>query len=354
MTQAFSIAGRPIGTAAPPYIIAEMSGNHNGDIDRAFALLRAAQEAGADAVKLQTYTADTITIDHDGPEFTIAGGLWAGRRLYELYAQAHTPWSWHQPLFDYGREIGITVFSAPFDRSALALLAGLQAPAYKIASPEIVDLPLIRQVAAVGKPIIISTGMASWPEISAAVETARAAGARDIAVLHCVSAYPTPVEEANLATIGELARRLDCVIGLSDHTPDTTVATAAVALGAQIIEKHFCLARSDGGVDSDFSLEPAELKRLVQDCRSAAAALGSASFAPTAAEQDMLKLRRSLYVVQDVPAGAVLSLANIRSIRPGRGLPPVELDRVLGCRAARDLTFGEPLDWSMVKKDPSA
>ena len=348
MTVGFEIAGRPIGAGAPPYIVAEMSGNHRGELARAKDLVRAAKAAGADAVKLQTYTAETLTIDHDGPGFVIDSGLWAGRRLFDLYREAATPWEWHQPLFALGREIGITVFSAPFDATAVDLLRGLDAPAYKIASPEIVDLPLIRRVAATGRPLIMSTGMAAWPEIEAAVGAARAAGARDLAVLHCVSAYPTPAAEAHLATLVDLAGRLDCVVGLSDHSTGTAVAVAAVALGARVVEKHFTLARADGGVDSAFSLEPAELADLVGACRDAAAAVGVAHDGPLAAEAEMVKLRRSLYVVAEVPAGAVLTADHVRSIRPGGGLPPAAIDQVLGRRAARDLAFGEPLDWTMV------
>lgn len=345
----FSIAGRPIGPDHPPYIVAEMSGNHNGDINRAFRILEAAKAAGADAVKLQTYTADTITIDHDGPEFLIRGGLWDGRRLHELYEEAHTPWDWHGPIFDKARELGITVFSTPFDPTAIELLEGLDAPAYKIASQEVVDLPLIRLVAATGKPMIISTGMASLEEVREAVAAARGAGAEQIVVLHCVSAYPAPAEETNLRTIADLADQLGVVTGLSDHTMDTTIATLSVAMGACLIEKHVTLARADGGVDSAFSLEPDELARLVRDTRMAHAALGAPAYRPTKSEQAGLKFRRSLYVVEDVAAGAELTSRNIRSIRPSLGLPPKHYETVLGRRATRDLTRGEPLGAEMVE-----
>jgi len=343
-----SIAGRRIGPDQPPYIVAEMSGNHNGDINRALRILEIAKEAGADAVKLQTYTADTITIDHDGPEFLIRGGLWDGRRLHELYEEAHTPWDWHGPIFERARALGITVFSAPFDPTAVELLEGLDAPAYKIASQEVVDIPLIRRVAATGKPMIISTGMASLGEIREAVDAARGAGAEQLVVLHCVSAYPTPPEEANLRTIADLAEQLGVVTGLSDHTMDTTVATLAVGMGACLIEKHVTLARADGGVDSAFSLEPEELARLVRDSRMAHAALGAPAYRPTKSEEAGLKFRRSLYVVADVARGEALTAANVRSIRPSLGLAPKHYDTVIGRAAARDLKRGEPLSADMI------
>lgn len=343
-----SIAGRRIGPNHPPYIVAEMSGNHNGDINRAFRILEVAKDAGADAVKLQTYTAETITIDHDGPEFLIHGGLWDGRRLYELYEEAHTPWEWHGPIFEKARDLGITVFSAPFDPTAVELLESLDAPAYKIASQEVVDIPLIRRVAATGKPMIISTGMASLEEIREAVAAAQGAGAEQLIVLHCVSAYPTPPEEANLRTIADLADKLGVVTGLSDHTMDTTIATLSVAMGACLIEKHVTLARADGGVDSAFSLEPEELARLVRDTRMAHAALGEPAYRPTRSEESGLKFRRSLYVVADVAAGAPLTADNIRSIRPSLGLAPKLFDTVLGRAAARDLKRGEPLSADMI------
>lgn len=349
MSKTITIAGREIGEDHPPYVVAEMSGNHNGDINRALALVEAAHQAGADAVKLQTYRADTITIDHDGPEFQISGGLWDGRRLYELYEEAHTPWGWHAPLFERARELGITLFSAPFDPTAVDLLEELGAPAYKIASPEIVDIPLIRKVAATGKPLIISTGMASLEEIEEAVTAARVAGADELIVLHCISAYPTPMEEANLATIVDLKKRLGVMTGLSDHTMDTLASTVAAGLGAVLIEKHFTLARADGGVDSAFSLEPDELARLVLDVKTAFAARGQASYRPTNSEKATLKFRRSLYVVADLAEGEEFTEAHVRSIRPALGLPPKYLDQVLGKRAARDLKRGEPFAADMVE-----
>jgi len=348
MAPVVTIAGRKIGPGHPPYVVAEMSGNHNGRIERAFEILEMAKRAGADAVKMQTYRPDTITIDHDGPEFLIEGGLWDGRRLFELYEEAHTPWEWHGPIFEKARALGITVFSAPFDPTAVDLLESLDAPAYKIASPEIVDLPLIRRAAATGKPLIISTGMASLEEIAEAVEAARTAGAGGIIVLHCVSSYPTPEEDACLATIPDLIDRLDCVIGLSDHTMDTTVATVSVGMGASLIEKHVTLSRADGGVDSAFSLEPAELERLVRDVRTAHAALGEPAYRPLAVESGVLKHRRSLYVVADMAEGEVFTAATVRSIRPANGLAPKHLDTVLGRRAARALRRGEPLAAEMI------
>jgi N-acetylneuraminate synthase len=344
-----SIAGRRIGPGAAPYVIAELSGNHNGSLERALVLLDAANAAGADAVKLQTYRPDTITIDHDGPEFRVEGGLWGGRRLYELYEEAHTPWEWHGPIFEHARRIGLVVFSSPFDHTAVDFLESLGAPAYKIASPELVDIPLIRKAASTGKPLIISTGMATFEETAEAVEAARAAGSGGVVVLHCTAAYPAPPEEANLSTIPDLARRLGVVVGLSDHTLGTTVATIAVGLGAAVIEKHFTLSRAEGGVDSAFSLEPEELARLVADARLAHAAIGAPAYGPTKSEASVLRNRRSLYVVASVRKGEVIGPAHIRSIRPGFGLKPRYLDLVIGRRATRDLAFGEPLDASMIE-----
>jgi N-acetylneuraminate synthase len=346
-----TIAGRRIGPGHPPYVIAEMSGNHNGDIERAFALLEAAKKSGADAVKLQTYTADTLTIDHDGPDFRIEGGPWAGRRLYELYQEAHTPWDWHPQLFARARELGITAFSSPFDPTAIEFLEKLGAPAFKIASFEIVDLPLIQRAARSGKPLIISTGIASLGEIAEAVDAARSAGCREIALLHCTSGYPTPPEDSNLRTIAHLADAFGVVAGLSDHTPGTAVPVAAVALGAGLIEKHFTLRRADGGPDAAFSLEPEELTELVANCRTAWTALGKVSYELEASEKGSLIFRRSLYAVQDIPAGARLTAENVRSIRPGHGLPPKHLSKVLGRRAARAIARGTPLAWSLLEPD---
>jgi pseudaminic acid synthase len=350
MSEPIAIAGRLIGPDEPPYVIAEMSGNHNGDLGRALALIDAAKAAGADAVKLQTLTADTITIDHDGPGFVIEGGLWHGRRLHELYQEAHTPWDWHPRLFARAREIGITLFSSPFDPTAVDFLENLDAPAFKVASFEIVDTPLIARMAETGKPLIISTGLASPQDITEAVAAAREAGGREIILLHCTSGYPTPASQMHLRTMPDLAAAHGTLVGLSDHTMGTAVAVAAVALGACVIEKHFTLARADGGVDSAFSLEPDELARLVADCRDAWAALGSVHYEEVEAEAAGRDHRRSLYVVADVKKGEVLTPENVRSIRPGHGMAPKHLYEVLGKPAARDLKRGEPLAWDQIDK----
>lgn len=348
MPAAFAISGRPIGPDHPPFVIAELSGNHNQSIERARALIDAAADAGADAVKLQTYTPDTITIDHDGPGFRIEGGLWAGRTLYELYGEAFTPYEWHAPLFDHARARGLIAFSSPFDETAVELLEGLEAPAFKIASFEAIDLPLIRRAARSGRPLIISTGMSSPAEIAAAMAAAREGGSGDIALLHCVSAYPASFADANLRMVTRLGHDFGCVAGLSDHTPGTAAAVTAIALGACIIEKHFTLARADGGPDAAFSLEPAELGALVQDCRHAWEALGEAAYARGEAESANKQFRRSLYVVRDVARGAVITAEDVRSIRPGFGLAPRLLPEVIGRRAARAMKRGEPLQLDML------
>ena len=348
MAKPFAIAGRPIGPGHPPFVIAELSGNHNGEMARALALIDAAAEAGADAVKLQTYTADTITIDHDGPGFRLQGGPWDGRTLYDLYSETFTPFEWHAALFAHARARGLICFSSPFDETAIELLESLDAPAFKIASFEAIDLPLIARAARSGKPLIISTGMTTPDEIAAAVTTALEAGAGGVCLLHCVSAYPARFDEANLAMIARLEADYGCVVGLSDHTPGTAAAVAAVALGARVIEKHVTLARADGGPDAAFSLEPHELKQLTEDCRNAFEALGTAAYRRSETEAHNRQFRRSLYVVRDVAAGAALTDEDIRSIRPGYGLDPAQLPSVLGRRAARALKRGEPLAMDML------
>jgi N-acetylneuraminate synthase len=345
----FAIAGREIGSARPPFVIAELSGNHNGSLDQGFRLIDAAAGAGADAIKLQTYTPDTITLDDDGPDFRIRGGLWDGLTLHALYRDAHTPYEWQAALFEHARARGLIVFSSPFDDSAIDLLEGLDAPAYKIASFEAVDLPLIARAAATGKPLIVSTGMTAAREIAEALAVARACGTAGVALLHCVSEYPAPVGAANLRMIPRLAEDFGCLVGLSDHTPGTAAAVAAVALGACIVEKHFTLRRADGGPDAAFSLEPHEFAQLTADCRNAWEALGEASYRRSAGEAANRQFRRSLYVVRDVAAGAVITPADVRSIRPGFGLAPKHLPEVLGRRAARALKRGERFDWEMVE-----
>ena len=342
------IDSREIGRDAPPYVVAELSGNHNGDLGRALALLDAIKDAGADAAKIQTYTADTITLDHDGPGFRIESGLWQGRTLYELYSEAHTPWEWHEALFERGRELGLTVFSSPFDPTAIDFLETLGAPAYKIASFEIVDLPLIERVAATGKPLILSTGLANVGEIADAVTAARRDGDIAIALLHCTSGYPTPPEDSNLRTLPDLAERFGVVTGLSDHTPGIAVSVAAIALGAAIVEKHVTLCRDDGGPDAAFSLEPDELASLVEACRVAWQSLGRITYQPAPSEADNAVFRRSLYVVSDIAEGEMVTQQNVRSIRPGFGLAPKHLPEVLGRRTRRPLVRGTPLSWTDV------
>ena len=342
------IAGRKIGLAHEPFVICELSGNHNGSLERALVMLEAAAATGADAIKIQTYTPDTITLDHDGPEFRIEGGLWDGRTLYDLYGEAQTPYEWHAALFAKAKQLGVILFSTPFDETAIDLLEGLDAPAYKIASFEVIDLPLIASVARRGKPMIISTGMANLAEIGDAVDTALQHGAPGVVLLHCVSAYPAPMDEANVRTVPDLAERFGVISGLSDHTPGSAASVAAVALGACVIEKHFTLARSDGGPDATFSLEPAEFTALTRDCKDAWRALGKVGYDLLGSEQGNIAFRRSLYVVADVAKGEVLTTAHVRSIRPGFGLAPRHLDEVLGKVAKRDLTRGEAFSWDMI------
>lgn len=348
MSPEIEIAGRKIGPDHEPFVICELSGNHNGDLGRALAMIDAAATTGCDAIKIQTYTADTITLDVDRPEFRIHGGLWDGRTLHELYREAQTPFEWHAALFARARAAGVILFSSPFDETAVELLSGLGAPAYKIASFEAIDLPLIRCAAAKAKPLIISTGMANLAEIETARDTALAAGAAGVVLLHCVSSYPAAFEDANLRTAPDLAARFGCPIGLSDHTPGSAASVAAVALGACVIEKHFTLARADGGPDAAFSLEPAEFSALVADCKHAWRALGRVNYDLLGSERGNVQFRRSLYVTADVAAGQPLTRDNVRSVRPGLGLAPDHLDAVLGRPAARALRRGEPLAWDML------
>ena len=348
LTREVEIAGRTLGDGQPPLLVAELSGNHKGELSRALALVDAAADAGADAVKLQTYRADTITLDHQGPGFVIQGGPWDGRSLYDLYQEASTPWEWHEALFSRARERNLIAFSSPFDDTAVDFLESLGAPAYKIASFGIVDTPLIERAARTGKPVIISTGMASDEEVQDAVKTAEKAGADGVVVLHCNSGYPTPTSESNLRNLERLGELAKVPVGLSDHTLGTTVATAAVALGAVMVEKHITLRRADGGPDADFSLEPEEFARLCRECRDTFAALGTIRSGRTKSEAGNGLLRRSLYAVENIAAGEMLTAKNVRSIRPSLGLPPKMLPEVLGKRAAKAIPRGTPLAWDLV------
>jgi N-acetylneuraminate synthase len=337
------IDGRRIGVGAAPYVIAEMSANHNGSLETAKRIITEARARGADAVKLQTYRPDTITLDSDSEEFCIRGGLWDGKTLHDLYEEAHMPWEWHAPLFEHAREEGITIFSSPFDDTAVELLESLNAPAYKIASFEAVDLSLIRRVAATGKPLIISTGMADAEEIEEAVEAARSAGCKELALLHCVSGYPAPAADYNLRTLVDMAERFGCVVGLSDHTLDNTTAVASVSVGAALVEKHFTLDRSAGGPDDSFSLEPAGLEELCRNVRTAWEALGEVDYGRKSSEQGNVQFRRSLYWIRDLEAGAVVDATALRSVRPGYGLAPKYLDEVLGLHVARPVSAKTPV-----------
>jgi pseudaminic acid synthase len=350
MPQRVRIGKHEIGPDRPPFVIAEMSGNHNGDLDRALAIVEMVAASGAQALKLQTYRPDTITIDVDTPAFRISDdhSLWGGQNLYQLYQQAHTPWEWHPPIFERARALGLEVFSSPFDPTAVELLESLDAPAYKIASSEIVDLPLVELCAKTGKPMVISTGMASIAEIDAAVSVARAAGNDQLIVLGCTASYPADPSESNLRGLPVLAATFDVQVGLSDHTPGIGAPLAAVALGAVAIEKHVTLARTDGGVDSDFSLEPPELTSLVVESHRAWQALGTPRIGPRESEREGLRLRRSLYVVQDVQAGDLVTPANVRSIRPAGGLPPATFPTIEGRPFRQAAQKGTPLTWPLI------
>lgn len=343
MTKPFVIAGREINESSAPYIIAEMSANHNGNIETAFKIIEEAKKAGADALKIQTYRPDTITLNSDKPDFMINDGLWKGRTLYELYEWAHTPWEWHKPLFEKARDVGITMFSSPFDTTAVDLLEDLNAPAYKIASFEAVDLPLLEYVARTGKPMIISTGMANDEEIQEAIDAARGAGCKELAILHCVSGYPAPAEDYNLKTLLDMKERFGVLTGLSDHTLDNTTAIVSAALGASIIEKHFTLDRNGGGPDDSFSLEPAELAALCRDTKTAKAALGQIDYGRKSSEQGNVKFRRSLYFVKDMKAGDIITEDCIRSVRPGYGIAPKYLKELIGNSVMSNVTKNTPV-----------
>lgn len=349
MVPEIAIAGRKIGGNHPPYIIAELSANHNGNLETALRIVEEAVKAGADAVKLQTYRPDTITLDSSEPEFRIDGGLWDGRTLYELYEEAHMPWDWHKPLFDHARKLGITIFSSPFDVTAVDLLEELGAPAYKIASFEAVDIPLIDYVARTGKPMIISTGMADSEEIQEAIDTARKAGCRELAVLHCVSGYPAPAEDYNLRTIPDMIERFGLVTGLSDHTLDNTTAIASVTLGASIVEKHFTLDRQGGGPDDSFSLEPADLANLCRDSKTAWKALGKVDYGRKSSEIGNAQFRRSLYFVKSLKEGDAITPDSIRSVRPGYGLPPKFYSEIIGRKVNKPVNYGLAVTWDLLQ-----
>lgn len=337
------INGRKISRDFPPYVIAELSANHNGSLETALKIINEAKRCGADAIKLQTYSADTITLNSQNEEFMIRGGLWDGQSLYELYEKAHMPWEWHKPLFDYARELNITIFSSPFDKTAVDLLEDLNAPAYKIASFEAVDLPLIKYVASTGKPMIISTGMANKEEIGEAIQAAYDGGCKELVVLHCVSGYPAPAEDYNLLTLKDMAASFGVPVGLSDHTLDNTTAIAAVALGACVIEKHFTLDRSGGGPDDSFSLEPKELQHLCQSVKTAWQAIGRVDYGRKSSEQGNAQLRRSLYFVKDMRVGDIIDETCIRSVRPGYGVPPKFYDEILGKKVTVDVSVNMPV-----------
>jgi len=350
MRKPFFIGDREISSRTKPYIVAEMSGNHNKSLERALELVESAAKAGADALKLQTYTPDTITIDVDEGEFFIgdSDSLWEGNSLYKLYGKAYTPWEWHEQIFNKAKQLGMQAFSSPFDFSSVDFLDGLDVPCYKIASFENIDIPLIKYVASKGKPIIISTGMASIEELGDAVNTARNAGCKDLLLLKCTSTYPAEPSNSNILTIPHMADLFGCQVGLSDHTMGSGVAVASVALGATFIEKHFTLDRNDGGVDSTFSLEPEELEILVKESERAWQSMGKITYGPTEKEKKSLVFRRSLYAVTDIEAGDIIDNTNVRSIRPGLGLPPKYLDIILGRKVSKNIKKGTPLTWDIV------
>lgn len=345
------IDGKKIGPDHKPYIIAELSANHNGSIDKALKALEVAASCGVDAIKIQSYTPDTMTIDCDKADFQIEGGLWDGYQLYQLYQWAQTPFEWHQQLFAKAKELGITLFSTPFDESAVDLLESLNAPAYKIASFELTDLPLIKYIAKTGKPMIMSTGMANLTEIEQAIKTARDNGCHDLVVLHCISAYPAPAEQSNLATIADLAQRFNVISGLSDHTLGTAVSVTSVALGACLIEKHFTLDRNDKGPDSTFSLEPNELKSLVCETKIAHQAIGIAGYERKPVEEANIKFRRSLYFVKALKKGEKITKDNVRRIRPGFGLAPKHYEDIMGKAVSQDIEYGTAVSWELITNE---
>ena len=351
MNNKITIDGRIISADHNPYIIAEMSANHNGNIETAYKIIRSAKAMGADAVKIQTYTADTLTLDTSLPDFMIDDGLWAGRSLYELYQKAHTPWDWHKPLFDFARDVAITIFSSPFDSTAVDLLEDLNAPAYKIASFEAVDLARIKYVAATKKPMIISTGMANQDEIQEAIDTAKSAGCEELAILHCVSGYPAPSENYNLRTITDMLGRFGLVTGLSDHTLDNTTAITSVSLGCNIIEKHFTLDRKGGGPDDSFSMEPLDLEELVKCSKIAHAALGSVDYGLKSSEVGNIKFRRSLYFVKALKAGEIITRDSVRSVRPGYGIAPKHLESIVGRPVTANVEIGTAVTNSLFEQD---
>lgn len=352
MTDKFiTINGRKIGPKHKPYIIAELSANHNGKIDKALEAIEVAAACGVDAIKIQSYTADTMTIDCDHTDFQISGGLWDGYKLYDLYQWAQTPFEWHEKIFAKAKEVGVTLFSTPFDETAVELLEQLNAPAYKLASFEITDLPLIKRIAQTGKPLIISTGMANLEEIEEAISTARNNGCQELVVLHCISAYPAPFEQANLATIADISEKFDVIGGLSDHSLATVVSVTSVALGASLIEKHFTLDRTDKGPDSEFSLEPDELKRLVIETEAAHKAIGVAGYERKPVEEANIKFRRSLYFVSDIKQNEIITEKHIRRIRPGFGLAPKYYEDIIGKKVNQSITRGTAVSWDLIETE---
>jgi N-acetylneuraminate synthase len=345
-----SIAGRKIGKDYPPYIIAEISANHNGDINKALRLIDIAKDSGADAVKMQTYTADTMTLNVDKEDFKIKDGLWKGYTLYDLYKEAHTPWDWHQKMFDHAKEVGITLFSSPFDETAIDFLEELNTPAYKVASFEATDIPLIQYMAKQDKPIIMSTGMASFDEITESVEAIKAIGNKNLILLHCVSAYPAMASNYNLKTIADLGRNFNVITGLSDHTLGTATSVASVALGACVIEKHFIEDRNDKGPDSSFSLEPSELKTLCEETKIAWESIGEVNYKRKGQEEANAVFRRSIYFSKDMKAGELISNKNIRRIRPGFGLEPKYFNEIMGKKVTADIECGDPVAWNVIEK----